>query len=181
MRRQLDIVDAARDITLTHGAHAVTMASIAEQTGLSRSAIYQYFSSRGHILGELILSDMADLCHSLDDLLASQSDPAEKVRLWVHYCFAFLCDPEHATIQSIAKDLLPETQLSIIGSLHGVFIAPLSNALEELGEHTPESTSYMIYGALHQAAQKVDSHADFLAEAHALEKFALAFLSGYDK
>jgi AcrR family transcriptional regulator len=171
-----DISQAALTLVSTEGVPSVTMARLAELTGLSRPAVYQYFPSREHVLGELMLNDIADLANNLERLVGPLSDPYEQVRVWVHYCLAYLASEEHQLIQHIGRERLPAEQLGEIGVLHGMFMTSLLRPLQALGARSPESLVHLIYGAVSAAATRVINGSDLTVEAHSLESFALAGL-----
>ena len=174
--RRDTILVAARAVLGDGGSGAVTMHSLAERTGLSRPAVYQYFPSREHVLGELMLNDIADLANNLERLVGPLSDPYEQVRVWVHYCLAYLASEEHQLIQHIGRERLPADQLGEIGVLHGMFMTSLLRPLQALGARAPESLVHLIYGAVSAAATRVINGSDLTVEAHSLESFALAGL-----
>ena len=152
------------------------MARIATVTGLSRPAIYQYFPSRQHVLAELMLNDIADLANNLERLVGQLTDPFEQVRVWVHYCLAYLASEEHQTVLSIGREQIPEDRLGEIGVLHGMFMTSLLTPLQRLGAASAESLVHLVYGAVDAAAKRVVNGADLSTEAHYLERFALAGL-----
>ena len=82
--RQEAILGAAAELIAVEGVEAVTMATLGKRTGLSRPAIYQYFTSRDHVLGELLINEMADLSNEIDRLISEIEDPLERVRVWIH-------------------------------------------------------------------------------------------------
>ena len=171
------ILVAARAVLEDGGSDSVTMPALAQRTGLSRPAVYQYFPSREHVLGELMLNDIADLTNNLEKLVGPLSDPYEQVRVWVHYCLAYLASEEHQLIQHIGRERLPAEQLGEIGVLHGMFMTSLLRPLQELGARSPESLVHLIYGAVSAAATRVINGSDLAVEAHHLEAFAMAGLS----
>lgn len=166
----------ARDLVVDEGHEAVTMATVARLSGLSRPAIYQYFSSRSHILAELVLDDMADLGNELERLLARIEDPRERVRTWIHYSVAYLSTGEHQAIMTISHRSLPEETIGVIRAMHGLFMEQLSTPLRELGVVEPESLTGLIYAAVAAAAQRIARGADPLSETNTLEVFLEAGL-----
>jgi len=162
---------------VTDGIASVSMGRLAEMTGLSRPAIYQYFPSRDHVLGELMLNDIADLANNLERLVSPLEDPYEQVRVWVHYCLAYLASDEHQIIQEIGRERVPAEQLGEIGVLHGMFMTSLLRPLQALGARSPESLVNLVYGAVSAAAKRVVDGSDLSLEAHYLESFALAGLA----
>ena len=170
-KRGQEILGAAFDLVSHSGPDALTMASLAERTGLSRPAIYQYFSSSNHVLGELLINAMADLSNELDRLVGSFDDPMEQVRSWVHYCLAYLSSSEHQAIQQISMNSLPPEQLGELKAMHGFFMSTLLEPLEKLEVSEPKSLCGLIYGSVQAAGQRIAEGADFPREAKMLEVF----------
>ncbi|MEY3663393.1 MAG: hypothetical protein RI919_909, partial [Actinomycetota bacterium] len=93
--RQNLILEAASQLVCEGSAEAVTMATLARSTGLSRPAIYQYFASREHVLAELVINELADFSNEVDRHLAGIAEPMEQIRVWIHYSLAHLASEEH--------------------------------------------------------------------------------------
>jgi len=87
------IVDAAQQMIRKKGFHAVTMADIAEEIGVSKGAIYLYFRTKTELLAEIqnrsrerVLASWEHLLErgdvvegivdSLDEVLSGEIDPA---------------------------------------------------------------------------------------------------------
>jgi AcrR family transcriptional regulator len=165
------ILAAAMRLISKGGPDAVGMATLAKETGLSRPAIYQYFASSNHVLGELLINSMADLSNELDRLVSGLDDPLEQVRAWVHYCLAYLASGEHQAIQQIAVSSLPAENLGELKAMHGFFMSTLSVPLENLGVTEPHSLCGMIYGSVAAAGNRIAEGGDYVREARSLEVF----------
>lgn len=174
--RQKLILDAAMDIIQEGGTNSVSMGAIAKLTGLSRPAIYQYFASREHVLGELILNEMADLSNEIERLGIGLKDPMERIRIWIHYSVAHLASDKHGVVRQISIDTLPDDQRGMLRAMHGYFMMSLISPLTELGVEDPAAVCSLIYGAVASAATRIGEGADFTSEAKALEKFVSAGL-----
>jgi AcrR family transcriptional regulator len=165
------ILSAALRLITLSGPEAVTMSALAQETGLSRPAIYQYFSSSHHVLGELLVNEMADLSNQLDRLVSSFADPMEQVRSWVHYCLAYLSNGDHHAIQNIAIHSLPPEYIGELKAMHGFFMSTLLGPLEALGVAEPNSLCGLIYGSVSAAGKRIAEGSDFVREAKMLEVF----------
>lgn len=174
--RQSAILSAAHKLVSQDGQDAVSMAALAQLTGLSRPALYQYFASKEHVLGELMINDMADLSNELDRLVAGVSEPLEQIRIWVHYSLAHMASAEHRVIREISIENLPEDQRGMLRAMHGYFMLSLHSPLRELGIEDPSPISGLVLGSVAAAAKRIDAGADFVIEASALEKFVIAGL-----
>lgn len=175
--RQESIVLVALELLAVGGPQAVTMKAVAEMTGLSRPAIYQYFSSSSHILAELVINEMADLTNALENLLREVKDPLEKVRVWVHYSLVHLSTTDHALIQEISRQYLPDDQRGVIRALHGLLMGTIIEPLEALNIKDAPSVCGLIYGSVAAAAQRILEGSQFLTEAKLLEDFLEAGLT----
>lgn len=173
-KRQAAILHAAMTLVQDGGPNTVSMAELAAQTGLSRPAIYQYFASREHVLGELVINEMADLSNEIDRLVGLVSDPLEQVRVWIHYSLAHLSSDEHVAIRKISMDVLPEDLRGVLRAMHGYVMLSLMNPLSELGVGDPSALCGMIFGSISAAAKRVEEGASMTLEAKALEVFVVS-------
>ena len=176
--RQESILAAAQHLIATHGVDAVSMSSLAESTGLSRPAIYQYFASREHVLAELVINEMADLSNAIDEMIATLDDPMERVRVWLHYSLAHLASAEHRAIRQISMATLPDESRGLLRAMHGHFMTALISPLAELGIPDAPATCHLLYASVAAAAERIDEGSDFVREASALERFAVAGIEG---
>jgi len=176
--RQDAILDATQELIASQGIESVSMNEIARQTGMSRTAIYQYFSSKEDILAELVINEMADLSNAIDKHIANLEDPMEQIRVWIHYSLAHLASADHRIIREISIDSLPEDKRGLLKALHGQFMLALISPVRELGIKDVSSTCHLIYASVAQAAKRIDEGADFSREASALEKFTIAGIEG---
>lgn len=172
--RRAAILDAALQLIEMGGAEAVSMADLAQQSGLSRPAIYQYFSSREHILGELLINDMADLSNEIDRLIGGVDEPNEQIRVWIHYSLTHVSSAQHRLVREISVDQLPKDMRGELIAMHGYFMMSLVSPLRELGVPEPTSLVHLIFGAVNAAAKRIDAGASFIAEAAVLETFVVA-------
>jgi AcrR family transcriptional regulator len=170
--RQELILAKAQSLIARKGVDAVTMAELAKLTGLSRPAIYQYFASREHVLAELVINEMADLSNVLDEHLAKFDDPAEQVRVWLHYTLV------HRSIRDISIKSLPEESRGMINAMHGHFMSSLINPLVALEIEDATRTCHLIFASVSEAANRIDAGAEFVYEAASLEKFTMAGIKG---
>jgi len=176
--RQEAILRAAALLIQEGGCEAVTMQSVASRTSLSRSAIYQYFASRDHILAELVFDEMADLANELDQIASRVSDPLEQLTAWVQATLSYLTSSSHKVVKQISIDSLPEDQRGLLKAMHGQFMLTLFSPLAKLTPEDPHAVAGFVYSAVVAAAGRIDEGGDFASEAATLERFVVAGVSG---
>jgi len=177
--RQESILRVARDLIEHSGPEAVSMSVLAEKTGLSRPAIYQYFSSREHVLAEIVINEMADLSNEIDRLVESIDEPLEQVRVWIHYSLAHLASDSHAAVRKISMNSLPDDRRGVVRALHGYFTTTLVSPLARLGIVDAPALAGMIFGAVGASAERIAQGGSFVAEAAALERFVVSGIEAH--
>src|SRR5215207_8953400 len=73
------ILDAARELFITHGVEAVSMRKIAEAIEYSPTAIYLHFADKETLLAQLCAHDFDALAHTFREA-ASIKDPVERIK-----------------------------------------------------------------------------------------------------
>ena len=73
--RREKIVQAAADLVARSGFHAVSMADIGAEAGITGSGIYRHFDSKAAILIEMFERVIDDLCRSEQQILLEETDP----------------------------------------------------------------------------------------------------------
>lgn len=179
--RQAEILDAALTDIRANGVGSLTMSRLAKLTDLSRPAIYQYFSSREHVLAELLIDDLADLVNEIDHYVAQFEDPLERVRVWVNRSLKHLANGDHSIIREISESSLPDDSREVVRVLHGQFMMSLISPVRELGITAMDSACHMVYSAVQSAAKRIEAGFEFDSEAQAAENFAVAGLLGIQK
>ena len=89
------IMDAARELFITHGYEAVSMRKIAEAIEYSPTAIYVHFEDKEALFWEVCAHDFLALAHASREL-AQISDPVERIRQIGHAYIRFALEhPNH--------------------------------------------------------------------------------------
>jgi AcrR family transcriptional regulator len=176
--RQEAILLAAQLLIGQQGPESVTMASLGRLSGLSRTAIYQYFSSREDVLAELVINEMADLSNQIDLRIAEVADPIDQVRVWMDLSLRHLAGSEHSLISQISVESLPEDKRGLLRAMHGHFMTTLVSPLTELGIADSSATCNFIFGSVAAAAKRVNDGAELKTELQAVEKFVLSGIRG---
>jgi AcrR family transcriptional regulator len=172
------ILEAAQSLIAASGVDSVSMAQLGISTGLSRPAIYQYFSSKEDVLAELVINEMADLSNAIDSHMVGIEDPMERIRVWIHYSLAHLASADHRIIRQISIESLPQEKRGLLKAMHGHFMTALVSPVAQIGITDVTATCHLIYAAVAGSAKRIDEGSAFEREAAALEKFTIAGIKG---
>ena len=169
---------AASELVAQYGSEHLSMASVAERTGLSRTAIYQYFGSREHILGELVINEMADLANQLDELVAVSEEPVEQLKIWMRHTLDYLISPSHRVVKEVSTKKLPDEMRGILRGMHGQFMLTLLSPLSKLSPEDSQALAGFVYSSVVACAGRIEQGGDLETEAATLERFVLVGVIG---
>ena len=78
--RRAEILAAAERIFVEHGYEGATIRKIADEVGLSSTALYMHFAEKGEILHEICRQAFAALMAKNEAILAAPGDPEARLR-----------------------------------------------------------------------------------------------------
>lgn len=149
-RRLGELLAAARELVLEQGPEAVSVAEVARRVGLSRPALYEYFSSREELLAAILDQELprfqADLAHAV----AAAGSLPEKVEAHVRTQLQLAADDGHAAA-AIAVHAVGEPALGRIRTAHQRVLEPLTMALGGAGVDDPELRAHLVQGIVDAA------------------------------
>ena len=91
------ILERAADLFAKQGVAATTVREIAEAVGILSGSLYHHFSSKDAIVDAIVSSFMDDLVARYDAVLASDADPATRLKGLVAASIATSAEHPHAT------------------------------------------------------------------------------------
>lgn len=91
-RRQ--ILTAALRVVARKGMYGFKMIEIAEQAGVGKGTLYEYFPSKDKMLSGVFEMFFTEFLEYVGRNMIGVEDPAEKVRRYVTYSMEFLCERE---------------------------------------------------------------------------------------
>lgn len=87
--RRAEILAAAERIFVEHGYEGATIRKIADEVGLSSTALYMHFSDKGEILQEICRQAFESLLSANRDVIAEAGPPEERMRKMMRAYVAF--------------------------------------------------------------------------------------------
>ncbi len=87
--RRAEILAAAERIFVEHGYEGATIRKIADEVGLSSTALYMHFAEKGAILHEICRGAFSTLMEANDEILAEPADPEARLRRMLRAYIAF--------------------------------------------------------------------------------------------
>jgi len=175
LRRQ-QLMAAAMELAIEGGAEAVTVSAVAHRAGLSRSSIYEYFSSSADLIADLVLEELDYYTTRLAEAIKDATDPFEKIELWIAEGLRYVEDGRHMLVKSLNTVSTPEFRKEEISLGHRRLISPLRQALVETGIKEIASAATFLQSITDAASVRIDAGNDAELEIRNAVTFAIAGL-----
>ncbi len=175
LRRQ-QLIGAALELAMVGGAQAVTVSAVAQKAGLSRSSIYEYFSSSADLIADLVVEELDYYTTRLAEAIKDATDPFEKIELWIAEGLRYVEDGRHMLVKSLNTVSTPEYRKEEIAMGHRRLISPLREALSQTGIKEIASAAAFLQSVTDAASTRIDAGNDAELEIQNAVTFALAGL-----
>ena len=175
LRRQ-QLMGAAMELAIEGGAEAITVSAVAQKAGLSRSSIYEYFSSSADLIADLVLEELDYYTARLADAIKDATDPFEKIELWIAEGLRYVEDGRHMLVKSLNTVSTPEFRREEISLGHRRLISPLRQALSETGITEVASAAAFLQSVTDAASVRIDAGNEAELEISNAVSFAIAGL-----
>ena len=174
--RQKQIIEAAMSLALESGATSVTVAAVAKRAGISRSLVYEYFSSSADLIADLVLEELEQYRERLMSAVHGVEDPFAYIELWIAEALQYVADGRHLLVKSLNSVAAPDFRKDEIAQGHRNMMATIINPLRMIEiEDLGLAISYL-QSAIEAAAKRIDAGNEAAPEIRNAQLFALAGL-----
>lgn len=171
-QRRDALLDAATSVMRESGT--VTMSAVAERTGLSRTAVYEYYRSSADLIADVLVDELAAWIDHLAEAIEGIEDPRERLVTWIRAALAYVEDGRHALVRAAGDATLPPVRRAQVQTLHRDLAAPVYVALREIGVTDAERLASYVWGVVEAATRHIESGRAADDEVDAAIAFALA-------
>ena len=174
--RQKQIIEAAMSLALESGAPSVTVAAVAKRAGISRSLVYEYFSSSADLIADLVLEELEYYRERLMSAVHGVEDPFAYIELWIAEALQYVADGRHLLVKSLNSVAAPDFRKDEIAQGHRNMMVTIINPLKMIElEDLGLAISYL-QSAIDAAAKRIDAGNEAAPEIRNAQLFALAGL-----
>lgn len=176
--RRQQLIDAAAAIALESGGEAVTVASVAERAGLSRTSVYEYFASSAELTADLVIDELNGFVSALTEAIKNPENPELAIEQWITAALRYIADGRHLLAKALSATDTPKDRAVEIGASHRALLAPLRNSLEEMQISDITQAMALIQSATDVATKRIEGGADADLEIATTTAFCIAGLKG---
>ncbi len=134
--RRAEILEAAERVFLSYGFEGATIRRIADEVGVSSTALYMHFHDKGEILVEICEGAFAKLLAQNSEISALDGDPVQRVRrmLDAYMRFAFDNPNAYQVVYCSTHPALGEMQDDSVGALSDRCYALFLQAVQAIAD-----------------------------------------------
>ena len=179
--RQRQIIDAAMSLSLESGAPSVTVAAVAKRAGISRSLVYEYFSSSADLIADLVLEELEYYKNRLMTAVQGVTDPYEYIELWISEALQYVADGRHLLVKSLNTVAAPGFRKAEIVQGHRNMMATIIEPIQEISISDLGLAVSYLQSAIDAAAKRIDAGNEAALEIRYAQRFAIAGLRALAK
>lgn len=134
--RRGEILHAAERIFVREGYHGATIRKIADEVGVSSTALYMHFRDKSEILIDICETAFAQLIAQNDEIAAKRCDPTTRVREMLDAYMQFGLDNPNAyqLVFATPPGALSEEKLAVMSALGMRCYEPFRQAVAQIGK-----------------------------------------------
>lgn len=175
--RRTQLIAAAAQIALESGGDAITVSAVAQRAGLARTSVYEYFGSSAELVADLIIEELAGFTQILNTSVSSATNPNDAIEKWIESALLYIADGRHLLAKALSATSLPKSRAHEVGTAHRALLAPIHQALGDLGIKDIQFALLMIQTITDAATKRIESGNDAEAEIKKTLNFCIAGLS----
>ncbi len=154
-QRRAALLEAAAALILREGTF--TVAEVATEVGLSRSAVYEYYGSAAELIADVLVDELAAWNTELVDATAGLTDPQERIRAWVRAVLEYVADGRHALVRAAGTIELPANRRTAVQEQHRDLIRPLAAAVTDARVSDPAAAASLVWGAVDASITRIEA------------------------
>ena len=174
--RQKQIIDAAMSLALESGAHSISVAAVAKRAGISRSLVYEYFSSSADLITDLVLEELDYYKERLTNAVQGVKDPYTYIELWIAEALQYVADGRHLLVKSLNSVAAPDFRKEEISQGHRNLMATIVGPLRMIEIADLGLAISYLQSAIDAAAKRIDAGNEAAPEIQNAQLFAIAGL-----
>ena len=174
--RQKQIIDAAMSLALESGAPSITVAAVAKRAGISRSLVYEYFSSSADLIADLVLEELDYYKERLTNAVQGVKDPYIYIELWIAEALQYVADGRHLLVKSLNSVAAPDFRKEEISQGHRNLMATIVGPLRMIEIADLGLAISYLQSAIDAAAKRIDAGNEAAPEIQNAQLFAIAGL-----
>lgn len=169
------LLDAAEELLLTGGPHALTAAAVASAVGIARNSVYRYVDSMDALRGQVVARFLPAWTAAVATAVEQAPDPRARLLAYVGANLAQAADSGHGALMRLARGL-PADALAPIADAHAALAQLLAEQCQLLDPTGAPLTAQFVQAILETGFSQLDAGAPLAHIQHRCEQAVAALV-----
>jgi AcrR family transcriptional regulator len=132
--RREQLLAVALELALESPADAeISMTELAKRAGISRTSVYDYFSSSSDVINQVLIGELDKYSSILMASIQNIEDPKLKLESWIRASLDYILSGDHLLAKGMGAITSNPDLVITFKRKHQALLAPLQLVFEELG------------------------------------------------
>lgn len=131
--RREQLLSVALQLALESSPQEISMTELARRAGLSRTSVYEYFSSTSDLITQVLIQELEEYRRLLNEAVLREMEPEAKVRAWIEASLAYITSGDHLLARGMGAISSNPESIALFRRKHQALLAPLEEVFFSLG------------------------------------------------
>lgn len=135
--RREQLLSVALELALESPTHEISMTGLAKRAGLSRTSVYEYFTSSSDVITQVLIQELEEYQSLLKDAIAKEVSLEGKLRSWIEASLRYITSGDHLLAKGMGAISTSPESVALFRKKHQSLLAPLLEVFIALGVKEP--------------------------------------------
>jgi AcrR family transcriptional regulator len=141
--RREQLLSVALELALESPSREISMTALAQRAGLSRTSVYEYFSSPSDVITHVLIHELEDYRQILQDAICAEETLEGKLRSWITASLRYVTSGDHLLARGMGAISANPESIAIFKAKHQSLLRPLVEVFTGLGiENTTRALTF---------------------------------------
>jgi AcrR family transcriptional regulator len=155
--RREQLLSVALTIALESSSGDISMSELAKRAGLSRTSVYEYFSSSSDVISHVLIGELERYQSVLDIAISSADSLEAKLEAWVRASLGYITTGDHLLAKGLGALGRNPDLISIFRRKHHELLQPLASVFQQMGIRDIERSLQVTQLIVDLAAKKIEA------------------------
>jgi len=155
--RREQLLSVALTIALESSSGDISMSELAKRAGLSRTSVYEYFSSSSDVISHVLIGELERYQSVLDIAISSTDSLEAKLEAWVRASLGYITTGDHLLAKGLGALGRNPDLISIFRRKHHELLQPLASVFQQMGIRDIERSLQVTQLIVDLAAKKIEA------------------------
>jgi AcrR family transcriptional regulator len=156
-QRREQLLSVALTIALESRSGEISMSELAKRAGLSRTSVYEYFSSSSDVISHILIGELERYQSVLDFAIASAESPEAKLEAWIRASLGYITGGDHLLAKGLGTLGRNPELVAIFRRKHHELLQPLAAVFQQMGIRDVERSLQVTQVIVDLAAKKIEA------------------------